>query len=136
MAREPLHEDLLDVLTRLVGRPLPVVQEALARLLDGVGHRLGQDRLLALGPFPLTAWRGLCAGTDAARQIWADIEGVGLSTEEVFTALAVIDDHVRRRYGTDAWARLNDWTPALAGRYKLRIPPVGRAQRDAARLRG
>jgi hypothetical protein len=129
MPREPLHEDLLDALTRLVGRPRPVVQEALARLIGGLSRHLGHDLLGAMGPFPLTSWHALCPRPDAARQVWADVQGAGLSAEEVFTALAVVDDHVRRRYGSDAWARLDDWSPNLAGRYDLPIPHAGQVQR-------
>ncbi len=132
MAREPLHEDLLDALTRLVGRPLPVVQEALARLLGGLSRHLGRELLCDMGPFPLTSWHALCPHPASAAQVWADVQGAGLSAEEVFTALAVVDDHVRRRYGNDAWSRLEEWSPTLAGRYDLPIPPAGRPAREAA----
>lgn len=130
MAREPLQEDLLDALTRLVGRPLPVVQEALARLLGGLSRHLGHELLAAMGPFPLTSWHALCPCPESGRQVWADVQATGLSAEEVFTALAVVDDHVRRRYGSDAWSRLDEWSPNLAGRYELPIPPAGRPARE------
>lgn len=115
MYREPLQEDLLEELTRLVGRPVAVVHDAVARLLDTVVVGFDAALLRSLGPFPMTAWPSLAPDSPETRRLWSAVLGTGLTAEEVFTALAVVDDHVRRRFGNDAWFRVHDWCGVLAG---------------------
>ncbi len=126
MYREPLHEDLLDELTRLVGRPQPVIEEALGRLLETLASEFDPLLLAQLGPFPMTAWASLAPELASTRRLWSAVVGTGLTAEEVFTAFAVIDDHVRRRYGNDAWPRAADWWSALAVQCRHAAPPVQR----------
>ncbi|GAB4371061.1 MAG: hypothetical protein Kow0062_06300 [Acidobacteriota bacterium] len=117
MLREPLDENLLDELTRLVGRPAVVVREALARLMTVLNGSVDPELGRRLGAFPMTAWQAIDSGSPVVRAIWSAVVGAGMTTEEAFTALAVVDDHVRRRYGADAWSRVAEWGPRLAGRY-------------------
>ncbi len=128
MLREPLDENLLDDLTRLVGRPAIVVREALARLMgalvDGVDRDLGRR----LGAFPMTAWQSIAPDCPLTREIWSSVVGAGMTAEEAFTALAVVDDHVRRRYGADAWQNVAAWGPRLAGRCDPEPVPEGHAR--------
>lgn len=119
MVRQPLSENLIDELVRLVGRPFPVVQSALARLMALAGGERLLECAKSLAGFPLTAWQALAPGDPAIRNLWSEVMAVGLTTEEVFTALAVVDDHVRRRYGNDAWQRVPEWAPRLVHRYNL-----------------
>jgi hypothetical protein len=119
MYRETLQEDLLAELSRLVGRPLSVVQDGLARLLECVESRFDADLLAALGPFPMTSWASLAADSAETGALWCATAAAGLTAEEGLTALAVVDDHVRRRYGNEAWSRVRDWGPQMAGRYEL-----------------
>jgi hypothetical protein len=123
MYREALQEDLLAELSRLVGRPLAVVQDGLARLLECVGTRFDTDLLGALGPYPMTAWASIAPDSVEADALWRATTAAGLTPEEGLTALAVVDDHVRRRYGNGAWSRIREWGPSMAGRYEL-APPV------------
>ncbi|GEM_PF-3508822 len=124
MVREPFHEDLVEELTRLVGRPAPIMRELLSRFLAVVAARLDDGTADGLWAFPLTAWHALAPDHPVARETWDHLRGVGLSDEEIFTALAVIDDHVRRRYGNRAWHGADEWLHRLAGRYDLDLPPV------------
>lgn len=126
MHREPLQEDLVEELTRLVGRPKPMIQDVLGRLLDALSGGFDRDTLLELATFPLTAWPAIAARSRAATGLWDAALSAGLTPEEVLTALAVLDDHVRRRYGADSWARMADWGPRLRCRYNLAAgPPAG-----------
>jgi hypothetical protein len=130
MNSEPLQEDLLDELTRLVARPRPLVQDVLARLLGTLTRRFDPPLLAKLGSFPMTAWPAISAPNGPARDLWSCGASAGLSPEEVFTTLAVLDDHIRRRYGSDSWSRLSDWAPRLACRYGLATnPSAGEAAR-------
>lgn len=113
MYANPLQEDLLDELTRLVGRPEPMVREALTRMIHLAGERLDRETLGLLSVYPMTAWHAIASTTDTVRELWKGALGTGLSAEEVFTALAVVDDHVRRRFGNDAWVRIQQWGPGL-----------------------
>ena len=117
MIREPLDENLLDELTRLVGRPACVVREALSGVLGVLNGPDGAGLPSRLTEFPMTSWQAISPETPAVRGLWSAIVGSGMTAEEAFTVLAVIDDHVRRRYGVDAWLRLREWGPRLAGRY-------------------
>ncbi len=133
MYREPLQEDLLDELTRLVGRPQPVVQDALARLLQCLDRHFETDALGALGDYPMTAWPAIAHDPQGTDLLWRTMMAAGLSAEEVLTALAVVDDHVRRRYGNRAWARVREWGPLMAGRYDLACAPEAPAWRPTPR---
>ena len=124
MHREPLQENLLDELTRLVGRPKPLIQYVLGQLLDALSNEFDQGLLAALGPFPMTSWPAIAADCGATGTLWDAALTAGLSPEEVFTALAVLDDHVRRSYGNDSWSRVPDWGPRLACRYNLETAPA------------
>ncbi len=134
MVREPFQEDLVEELTRLVGRPAPVMRESLSRFLAVVAARLDGEAAEALWEFPLTAWHALAPAHPVARETWDRLREVGLGDEEIFTALAVIDDHVRRRYGNRAWHRAARWLGRLAGRYDLDLSaaPLPRAERARA----
>ncbi len=135
MFAEPLPENLVDELTRLVGRPMPVVQEALARLLTVIVEQCDQSAVGELAPFPLTAWQALAPDHPAARSLWSAVMSAGLTTEEVFTTLAVVDDHVRRRFGSDAWGGAADWGHRLIRQYGFDASPrraPGGARVDAA----
>ncbi len=116
------EENLLDELTRLVGRPVPVVREALTRLLGVLITGFDGEASRRLSAFPMTAWRAIDPQGRASLESWEAIVSAGLSVEEAFTALAVIDDHVRRCYGNTAWSRLRDWSHRLALRYDLAMP--------------
>jgi hypothetical protein len=135
MQREPLRENLIDELTRLVGRPSSVLREALSGVVRVLSLRLKGDLATRLAAFPMTAWPGLAPHEPVTRDLWSAVLSPGLTPEETFTALAIIDDHVRRRYGTDAWTRLEEWGPQLLGRYGLATPAtdldVGHADRPA-----
>jgi hypothetical protein len=111
--REPLEEDLLDELTRLVGRPQPVLQEAVRRLVHVLLEQFEPELVRSLAGFPMTAWQSLAPEQPAAREMWSAALGAGLTAEEVFTTLAVIDDHVRRTHGALAWEALHRWAPRL-----------------------
>ncbi len=136
MVREPFQEDLVEELTRLVGRPAPIMRELLSRLLAVVASRMDAGTADELWAFPLTAWHALAPGHPVARETWGRLREVGLSDEEIFTALAVIDDHVRRRYGNRAWHRAAEWIGRLAGRYDLDVPvataPAGTGKHSLA----
>ncbi len=135
MFAEPLPENLVDELTRLVGRPMPVVREALARLLTVIVEQCDGASVSELAPFPLTAWQALAPGHPAARALWSAVMSAGLTTEEVFTTLAVVDDHVRRRFGSDAWSGATEWGDRLMRQYGFDAPPrraSGTARLDAA----
>ncbi len=119
MVREPLQEDLVEELTRLVGRPKPIIQDVLARLLDALAENFDGAVLGCLATYPMTAWSAIAAPRLAARDLSDVALSAGLSPEEALTALAVLDDHVRRCYGADSWARLEDWGPRLRCRYEL-----------------
>lgn len=130
MVRQPLSENLIDELVRLVGRPFPVVQAVLSRLMAVAGKDLPSGLGAELAVYPLTAWLALAPEEGAVKKIWNEVMEVGLTTEEVFTALAVVDDHVRRRYGNDAWQRVPEWAPGVVHRYNL-AGPVGPDARGA-----
>ena len=132
MYADPLQENLVDELTRLVGRPMPVVREALSRLMCVMVGQLDPDETTALAPFPLTAWQSLACEHEGARAIWSAVLSAGLTTEEVFTTLAVVDDHVRRRFGDGAWIDVREWGPRLARQYEFEIP----RRQSAAKGRG
>ncbi|MFN7965809.1 MAG: hypothetical protein U0V87_09015 [Acidobacteriota bacterium] len=117
--REPIQENLLEELTRLVGRPLPVVHEALASLLSVLSNDFPEETLTSLAEYPMTAWQALAPHDPGTRRLWSAAVATGLTPEESYTALAVIDDHVRRGFGADAWQRVKEWAPRLAGRYDL-----------------
>ncbi len=120
---EPQQENLLEELTRLVGRPKPVLEEAVTRLLGLLmTHREATPVTVELSPYPMTAWRALAPQCTFPGELEGAFRGLGLTAEEVFTALAVIDDHVRRTYGNDAWERARDWSHRLALRYDLSLP--------------
>ena len=125
MYREALDENLLDELTRLVGRPASVLRDVLAGMLRVVVEDLGADLANSLSSYPMTAWQGLAPDAQVTRGLWSAVLSSGLTAEEVFTALAVVDDHVRRRYGSDAWTAVQEWAPRLAGRYGLDMPWSG-----------
>jgi hypothetical protein len=129
--REPLDENLLDELTRLVGRPSSVLREVLSGVLRVVVSELNSDVARALSSFPMTAWQGLAPDSAVTRGLWSAILSSGLTAEEVFTALAVVDDHVRRRYGSEAWTEVHEWAPRLAGRYGLETAWDGTTGIDA-----
>ena len=131
MYAEPLHENLVDELTRLVGRPMPVVREALARLLTVVEQKGESEVFRSLAPLPLTAWQVLAPDLADARDLWTAVMSAGLTTEEVFTTLAVVDDHVRRRFGSDAWNAPSEWARRLIRQYRFE-PSQGRRS-DAPR---
>ena len=128
MLREPLDENLLDELTRLVGRPAIVVRDALARLMGTLVGGMDRELGRRLGAFPMTAWQSIAPGCPLAREIWSAVVGAGMTAEEAFTALAVVDDHVRRRYGADAWQHVAEWGPRLAGHYGPEPVPDGPAR--------
>lgn len=136
MYEESLPENLLDELTRLVGRPVPVVQEALTRLLGILLTESGSESIIQLSPYPMTAWAALAPGCRLSRESWAAVMSVGLSAEEGFTALAVVDDHVRRFYGNDAWKSLRDWGHRLALRYDISLPGKRPVKTVAGCVRG
>ncbi|MBP7147038.1 MAG: hypothetical protein KBD01_05800 [Acidobacteria bacterium] len=127
MVRQPSQENLLDELARLVGRPGSVVGEALDNLLQVLLVDLDAETGRALGPYPMTAWQALAPSVPVVRRAWVAAASAGLTTEEVFTALAVIDDHVRRRCGSDAWQRSAEWLPQLAAHTRGVPGSVGRA---------
>ena len=131
MYNKPTEENLLDEMARLIGRPFPVVQQALARLFGVLEVEFDPALARCLSPFPMTAWRALAPESSFSRQAWSAIASVGLTKEEVFTAVAVLDDHVRRYYGGDAWARWADWGRRLALRYEI---PVASAPLAAGSL--
>ncbi|MDH3284822.1 MAG: hypothetical protein OEQ13_08770 [Acidobacteriota bacterium] len=122
MYAEPLKENLVDEVTRLIGRPLPVVREAMSRLLAVAVGALTPETTERLAPFPLTAWQALASENVVTREIWSAMLSAGLTTEEVFTALAVVDDHVRRRFGNGAWLSVSEWGPRLAKEYEIEVP--------------
>lgn len=130
--REPIQENLLEELSRLVGRPVPVVHEALASLLRVLVHEFREESLTPLAEFPMTAWQALAPNDPGTRRLWSAAVGAGLTAEESFTALAVIDDHVRRGFGADAWPRVKEWAPRLAGRYDLDAHTASNASRKPA----
>lgn len=127
MVGQPLREDLLEELTRLVGRPSPVVRDALSRLLKVLLHEVDEDVARTLAAFPMTAWQSLAPGCPALRNLWSATLSAGLTVEEVFTAFAVIDDHVRRRYGAEAWTELAEWGPKFELKYlpEQALAPLG-----------
>lgn len=84
----------------------------------------GGERLLecakSLAGFPLAGMASVGPWRSRHQKfVVREVMAVGLTTEEVFTALAVVDDHVRRRYGNDAWQRVPEWAPRLVHRYNL-----------------
>lgn len=117
MGRQPLCEDLLEELTRLVGRPNPVIREAFSRLLKVMLFEVDEQTAQRLGAFPMTSWQSLAPGCRALRNLWSAALSAGLTVEEVFTALAVVDDHVRRRYGNEAWSGVRGWGPRMLREY-------------------
>ncbi len=119
MVRQPFHEDLLEELTRLVGRPAPVVRDAFSRLFKVLLREVDKDVARTLAAYPMTAWQSIAPGCPALRNLWSATLSAGLTVEEVFTAFAVIDDHVRRRFGADAWNSLDEWGP----RFELKYVP-------------
>ena len=133
--KEAAQENLLDELTRLVGRPMPVVREALARLLGVFSGEVEAGTARSLSPYPMTAWKALAPETAVAEQSWMAIASAGLQPEEVFTAMAVIDDHVRRYYGNDAWSRAGEWSCRLARRHGLEVATVRPSSSPLARVR-
>jgi hypothetical protein len=117
MVGQPLREDLLEELTRLVGRPSPVVRDAFSRLLKVLLREVDEEVARTLSVFPMTAWQSIAPDYPALRNLLSATLSAGLTVEEVFTAFAVIDDHVRRRYGAEAWMSLSEWGPKLELRY-------------------
>lgn len=117
MVGQPLQEDLLEELTRLVGRPSPVVRDAFSRLLKVLLREVDEETARTLAMFPMTAWQSIAPGCPALRNLWSATLSAGLTVEEVFTAFAVIDDHVRRRYGAAAWTVLAEWGPKFELKY-------------------
>ena len=117
MPGQPFREDLLEELTRLVGRPSPVVRDAFSRLLKVLLREVDEEVARTLAAFPMTAWQSIAPGCPALRNLWSATLSAGLTVEEVFTAFAVIDDHVRRRYGADAWTSLAEWGPKFEMKY-------------------
>ena len=118
---EPLEENLIDEVTRLVGRPLPVVKEAVARLLAVLVAETGAAGTAELAVYPLTAWQALAPYHRPTRNLWSEALSAGLTTEEVFTTLAVLDDYARRRYGNEAWKTVSEWGPRLARQYQIDV---------------
>jgi len=135
MYDKPNEENLLDEMARLIGRPFPVVQQALARLFGVMEAEFDPALARCLSPFPMTAWRALAPESSFSDHAWSAVASVGLTKEEVFTAVAVLDDHVRRYYGGDAWVRWSDWGRRLALRYEIPVTsapfPAGAAARGA-----
>ncbi|UCF67156.1 MAG: hypothetical protein JSV80_15475 [Acidobacteriota bacterium] len=127
MHHERLEENLLDELTRLVGRPVPVIAEALAGLLGVLVSEMPRDTMGSLSPFPMSAWQALAPQEKAVRRIWGQALTAGLTVEEVFTVIAVVDDHVRRRFGADAWPRVAEWGPRLAIEHDVVLPAADAA---------
>lgn len=121
MYSDALQENLVDELTRLVGRPTPVVREGLARLLSVMVDELEPAEMQDLALFPLTAWQSLASQHRGVLSLWSAVLSAGLTLEEVFTTLAVVDDHARRRFGNDAWVAVREWGPALARQYQFEI---------------
>ncbi len=122
MYAEPLQENLVEEMTRLIARPVPVVREAMSRLLEVMVEALDPATTERLAPFPLTAWQALASEKSVTRQMWSAMLSAGLTTEEVFTVLAVVDDHVRRRFGNGAWVAVAEWGPGLAREYEIDVP--------------
>lgn len=128
--REPVQENLLDELTRLVGRPLPMVHAALSHAMRQLTSRIDPRLLAGLAPFPMTSWRSLACDASVA-ELWEAAAISGLTTEEVLTTFAVLDDHVRRAYGDDAWCDVRSWGPRVVGLYDLHPLNVGTGRREA-----
>jgi len=122
MYGEPLQENLVDEVTRLVGRPRSVVREAIARMLTVMVGESGPHASGSLCDYPLTAWTSIAPDHEGARMVWTAVVSAGLTTEEVYTALAVVDDHVRRRFGSNAWHSVLDWGHRLARQYEIEVP--------------
>lgn len=118
--REPIQENLVEELTRLVGRPMPVVHEALSSMFTVLRRDFQPTNLADLSHYPMTAWASLAPQQHAIRALWSAVASAGLTTEEVFTTFAVVDDHVRRGFGAGAWSQLQEWGPRVVGRYDLR----------------
>jgi len=131
MNADILHEDLLEELARLVGRPRGLVQDMLARVLETVESTLEPELLGQLATFPMTSWPALTPAGAQTGAVWQAAVSTGLTTEEALTALAVLDDHVRRRYGSDSWARVQDWGPRMACRYNLATAAPGTAPSES-----
>jgi hypothetical protein len=132
MKREPFDENLIDELTRLVGRPSSVLRDALRGMLRELLDGLTPERARTLAEFPMTSWPALAPGIDLTRRLWSSVLSAGLTAEETFTTLAVVDDHARRRFGVDAWSRVRTWGPQLFSTYGLAPPPSASAPpRDA-----
>ncbi len=133
--REPLDENLLDELTRLVGRPSSVLHEVMERLMAVLIDALPMDVSRQLAPFPMTAWQAIAPDAPVTRALWSAVLSSGLTAEETFTALAVVDDHVRRRYGAHGWKTIAEWGPTFVSRYRLdALPPSLDPPRDRAPL--
>jgi hypothetical protein len=132
MVGQPLQEDLLEELTRLVGRPSPVVRDAFSRLLGVLLREVDGEVARNLAAFPMTAWQSIAPGCPALRNLWTATLSAGLTVEEVFTAFAVIDDHVRRRYGAEAWTTLAEWGPRFELKYVPEQAKVGVGARPEA----
>ncbi|RMG45369.1 MAG: hypothetical protein D6718_07380 [Acidobacteria bacterium] len=132
MYQDRLDENLLDEVTRLVGRPVPVVADALGGLFGVLVGELPGELARQLAPFPLTAWQALAPEEEPVRRIWTAALSAGLTAEEVFTVLAVVDDHVRRRFGNEAWSRAGEWARRLAREYDFPMPPSAPGGRKKA----
>ena len=135
MPGQPFREDLLEELTRLVGRPSPVIRDAFSRLLKVLLREVDEEVARTLAAFPMTAWQSIAPGCPALRNLWSATLSAGLTVEEVFTAFAVIDDHVRRRYGADAWTSLAEWGPKFEMKYVPEQAMLGVGTRPEPGLR-
>lgn len=135
MVGQPLQEDLLEELTRLVGRPAPVVRDAFSRLLKVLLREVDEETVRTLAAFPMTAWQSIAPGCPALRNLWSATLSAGLTVEEVFTAFAVIDDHVRRRYGAEAWISIAAWGPKFELKYVPEQARLGLGARPEPGLR-
>ena len=135
MVGQPLREDLLEELTRLVGRPSPVIRDAFSRLLEVLLREVDAEVARTLSAFPMTAWQSIAPGCPALRNLWSATLSAGLTVEEVFTAFAVIDDHVRRRYGANAWTSLAEWGPRFELKYLPEQAVIGAGARPESGLR-
>ncbi len=112
-----MQRELISELTRLVGRSEKVMDDALLRFLDVLAHHLDSATCRQLAAFPMTAWQGLLPDHPVVKQIWSAAASAGLNAEEVFTFLAIVDDHYRRQHGCHCWSRADEWIAQAVSRH-------------------
>lgn len=117
-------ENLLVDLNHLAGCGEALARETLGSLLAVLAEDVEPGLAHCLAGYPMTSWAALAPEERLPQRLWAALLERGLSEEQAMTVLAVVDDHVRRRFGNGAWARPARIASELAADHGLAGPTL------------